>query len=203
MFKALANKLKARIANKKLFQNICKQYGLTLDYKSNISEINILKEVFVDEVYAQHLPKHKNAIIVDIGAHYGYFSIYAAKNCDASCKIIALEPSEKNRANYIKNISVNSIKNTTLLSFGISDTEKTAYLYHAKNAANYSILNTTHKKSKVELISIAKLIESQNLNTIDFLKMDCEGAEYAALMNCSDETLAKIKCILLTSKILC
>jgi FkbM family methyltransferase len=49
------------------------------------------EEVFVDECYAGD---HRGAIVVDIGAHKGYYSAYAAKHGAAA--ILAYEPERRN-----------------------------------------------------------------------------------------------------------
>ena len=53
-----------------------------------------------------------------------------------------------------------------------------------------------YKKAITSLKQISHLISSSR---IDFLKMDCEGAEYDILLNASDKTLGKIKKIAIST----
>ena len=46
-------------------------------------------------------------------------------------------------------------------------------------------------------LSLDDLIERLELERVDFMKMDCEGAEYPALLHCRPQTLSKIQTIAL------
>jgi hypothetical protein len=45
----------------------------------------------------------------------------------------------------------------------------------------------------IECTTLDRIIAEQGLETIDLLKMDCEGAEYEIFYQASDETLARIQ----------
>src|SRR5689334_184773 len=78
------------------FTTLLRVNGLDLDKKKNFKQLSILREVFRDRVYALCFPFYQNAVVVDVGAHYGYFTLFAACNCAKSSRIFALEPSQNN-----------------------------------------------------------------------------------------------------------
>jgi len=72
------------------------------------------------------------------------------------------------------------------------------YFYSSKSTGSHSLYNagaTNVVKKRVQTISIEDIIEKEGLPRVDFLKLDCEGAEHDILRNMSPVTAAKIRCI--------
>jgi FkbM family methyltransferase len=194
-------KLKELIKGQKTsFNALCRINDLVLDYRSNKSEIEILRHIFSDREYADYFPFYKKATIVDIGAHYGYFSIFAHNNLDAASTIIAIEPNGNNYAHLEKNIRDSKIENVKCCNFAIGDVDGMHRLYRGLNP-NHSIVDSYLLGNKsadfetVEVKTLSNLISEFDLRTIDFLKMDCEGAEYAIVDNTPPSVFDKIATI--------
>ena len=194
------DKLKWLFQVDRLFFNLINlKYALNLDYHSNKKQISIFKEVFYHKVYELGLPKGiENGVIVDIGAHYGYFSIFAAKNIGTKSKIYAFEPSDDNFVNLIKNIQSTGLKNIIPSQMAISSTSTDRHFYTAKSW-NHSLfenyLDYMEPSTIVQCLTLADFISVQKIKQIDFLKIDCEGAEHEILQNCDLNTLMKINTI--------
>ena len=45
----------------------------------------------------------------------------------------------------------------------------------------------------VECLTLPEIFDSHQIDTCDFLKMDCEGAEYEILLSCPEEYLSRVK----------
>ena len=54
-------------------------------------------------------------------------------------------------------------------------------------------------KNRVEcrLIPLSEVIQKENINQIDLLKIDCEGAEWSVLKGINDEDWSKIKSLVI------
>lgn len=139
-------------------------------------------------------------IVVDIGAHKGYFSVYASLHSGTG-KVYAFEPFFKNYQILKKNIHINSCKNVKLFQLGIADRKgkKSLYLGHDETKSGFSILknqSNNYGQSKAVDISVIRLTDIFTLckiNRIDFLKMDIEGAEYDIFFNTPKSVFSKIK----------
>ena len=70
--------------------------GLKFEIRPNTWDIKILYEIFYKKIYTPiYIKIPENAIVIDIGAYIGDFSIYIAKNYKQS-KIYSYEPSPNN-----------------------------------------------------------------------------------------------------------
>ena len=134
-------------------------------------------------------------IIVDIGAHVGYFTIYAA-NLAKKGKIISYEPSKSSFLILEKNIKINKFSNVKLENLAVSKIHGKAWLYtdNMDEISNslYN-LNKNFEVQEVETITLSDIFLKYGLDEIDFLKMDCEGAEYDIILNSPKSILNKIK----------
>ena len=185
---------------RKRFVNVCKNTRLNLSYKRNKDSLPILEDIFVNRAYADYFPFYENATIVDIGAHYGYFSIFASKNTDKASIIYALEPSETNFGNLKENLSDNEVKNVKPFQIAIGRSKGTEALYEGSSEnysliKNYPLLKKGQNKALVKTLDLGSFISENEIDSIDFLKLDCEGAEYSILLNAPSDVLNKIMVI--------
>ncbi|HOG19297.1 MAG TPA: FkbM family methyltransferase [Salinivirgaceae bacterium] len=194
----------ARIKNlikgkKEEFRILCRTNNLTLNYKNNRTELEVLKSIFYNREYADYFPFYKKATIVDIGAHFGYFSIFTKNNLDKESKIIAVEPNKSNFTQLQRNVSDCNINNISCYNYAIGDKNGISKLYQGLSP-NHSIIDSynlsdNNKYEEVEVKTLEGLVHDLDLNCIDFLKMDCEGAEYSIFNSTPDSVFDKITTI--------
>lgn len=182
------------------FHRICKANKLQLNYRINRDALNVLTEIFEDREYADFFPFYQQATVIDIGAHYGYFSIFASLNLHEKAKVIALEPFKKNYEKLEGNIKNCKITNILGLNCAVSDNSGTARLNVGKSdnnslLKNYKLLPKGATEEEVQVKTLEEVVKEHQIEKIDFLKMDCEGSEYAILRNMSPAIFGKIRTI--------
>lgn len=185
---------------KKEFSNISKNNSLNIDFKKNKDDIHILKEIFNKRVYSDYFPFYKKSVILDIGAHKGYFSLFAKNNTKKESRIIAFEPLKKNYDVLFDNIKKSDIE---IYNKGVfsENCQKIIHINKNENSSlfdNYSkLLNLDNSgmSELVNLITLEEIFETYKLFEIDFMKIDCEGSEYPFLFTASKKYLDKIKVI--------
>ncbi|MEM1321919.1 MAG: FkbM family methyltransferase [Bacteroidota bacterium] len=181
-----------------IFQKINRQLNLGLDYTLNRDAVSLLHSIFVEREYAPFFPFYREATIVDIGAHYGYFTLFALKNTQPSSRFFCIEPSPDNFEVLEKNLAAQQSTAIQCLNLAIARTSGPQQLYTGPSY-NHSLFSDTKegKTIPVKGLSVDDLLEELAVEKVDFLKMDCEGAEYPALLHCSSEALDKIQTIAL------
>lgn len=181
----------------------------------------IVREIFFRRVYnPAYLPIGKNDIVVDIGANCGVFTLFAASITRNS--VYAFEPSSRNLEVLRRNIAVNGLHHVTAYGCAVSDKVGLAKLflhpsigglnllsdhiipdkieqYKARTELNYLISDhdKTGTYTEVPTTTLQEIMDSNNLERIDFLKLDCEGAESSILQSTSDKYLKRVRKIAL------
>lgn len=136
----------------------------------------------------------KNDIVIDVGAHVGFFTIYAAKQASEG-KIYAFEPYSESFNLLKKNIEINKLNNVITENCAVLKNSGTATLFIDKN---FPISNTVFKaethmeKETVTTISILEIFDKYKIKQVDLLKLDCEGAEFEIILNLPKDILGKI-----------
>ncbi len=183
---------------KKEFNSICSANALALDFQPNKSEFQIFKNIFVDREYADYFPFYQSNCIIDAGAHYGYFSLFAAINSQLGSRIIAIEPSSTNLSQLKKNIDHNSHYCIEPLQKALTPRDGTVTLMEGRSVNHSLVANPLLQVTRsinVEGISLGSLIRMYNLEKVDFLKMDIEGGEYQVVKETPSEVFSKIQTI--------
>ncbi len=137
-----------------------------------------LDEIFVDEVYKISLPR--NAYIIDCGSHIGLSVIYF-KNKYPDATIIAFEPDATNFDLLKRNVESFNLKNVILRNEAVwKEDTIISFSYDGNMSSKIDITNESNKnQSSIKAIKLFDVID----RSVDFLKLDIEGAEYLVLID--------------------
>ena len=137
-------------------------------------------------------------VVVDIGAHIGVFSVFASRLA-SNGRVYSVEPVPENFEMLKRNLAANGMKHAVPLNLAVSDKRGVMDLFlSGGNTGGHSLLSTfggdaVTSRISVKTASLADLMSENAISRIDFLKMDCEGAEYAILYSCPDKVLNSIR----------
>jgi len=132
--------------------------------------------------------------IIDIGAHAGYFTLYASTKAKEG-RIFAFEPTKQTYQILEENIRLNELENVKTTNCGVLDQVGTATLYfdEENSIGNSMFISNNKKTEKIRVTNIGKIIEENHIEKINLLKLDCEGAEFPILMKLSKTEIEKIE----------
>lgn len=173
--------------------------GVKFSAKAKDADGLIINEVWGSKIYTPSSFQIKNTdTVVDIGAHKGYFSVYAAKYAKKG-SVHAFEPTEKNFEYLKKNLKLNNCINAYPYKLGVTGKKEKREIYEfGDQAGGISLIkewfSDTNKVNSYEVtcISLGDIFPTCKIKKMNFLKLDCEGSEHEILLNASSETMRKI-----------
>lgn len=120
-----------------------------------------------------------NRICLDIGANIGLTAILMS-HYNKQGKVYAFEPSPINLQHLHNNIKVNNIKNTSVLESAVGNvngfTNFNLPVIGAHSTVNREKLKDQNY-AKVQISTLDKWVDAQNIDQIDLIKIDVEGFE--------------------------
>lgn len=147
--------------------------------------LTMVKDIFFDQLYTNSfISIGKNDRVVDIGANIGIFTLWAAVRTQN--QIDSFEPFPGNHVYLSRNIQANGFTNIKTHPTALSDQVGTVKLYLASKSGGNQIFHNPgsgelHDFIPVPSDTLKNFMDQNAVESIDFLKMDCEGAEGAIL----------------------
>ncbi len=127
---------------------------------------------------------------IDVGASIGLMSVFASK-INSQGTVLSFEP-QKERFEILKsNLKLNNCSNMQVFNNGLGETEQQLQLH--TDVFSPSIVDIDNSNGKHELINILvldKVIESEKIEAVKFIKIDVEGFELNVLKG-AQNTLSK------------
>lgn len=204
----LINKYLILRKNFKKLDVICILYGLykiknkiflpklnhNIFIRNSTKDLETFNEIFIHEVY-----KIENHIIpntiIDAGANTGFASLYFKLNFPKS-EIVTIEI-EKNNVLTMKE-NLRKFEKVYILENALSNKIEFYKIKDNFNATNsFSILLGKENDYDVKSITIDEIVKTYNWETIDYLKIDIEGAEKELFSSNYENWLPKCKVILI------
>lgn len=160
-----------------------------------------VKECFLDRFYTRYgCEIEEDWTVVDIGAAIGEFTVLAAQTAKSG-RVFAFEPNPESLDILKENIKANNINNVALFNLGVWDKPGQLELDLSGNeplrAQSIEVAASMNTVNRIQVISLEQLTLEYVSAPIDLLKLDCEGAEYPILLPAGQETMQKIKRIVM------
>ena len=127
--------------------------------------------------------------VLDIGANIGYYTLVAAKKVGPKGRVIAFEPSIRERRRLKRNLGFNKFSHVKVENFGIGEKNGSTdfYIVHGRETGCNSIKPPAVRDKVTKVTINTKRLETyyqqNNLGNVDLIKMDVEGAELSVLMS--------------------
>jgi len=158
----------------------------------NTNDIGFTPHLIIDGFWEMHITPIfedaiiKGSIVIDIGAHVGYYTLIAAREVGPKGKVYAFEPEPRNFDILCKNIEINGFRGTVFayqkaLLDRQDEVSLTIYEEYAGSSSifvNNSIFVSKPDRKKQISVQTTTLdaFLGDNLK-VDLIKMDAEGSE--------------------------
>jgi FkbM family methyltransferase len=121
--------------------------------------------------------------VLDIGAHCGFYSMLASKRVGSSGRVIAFEPSPRERTRLERNLKRNGCTNVRIEPFALSCEVGVRELFLVEgsetgcNSLKPPALDQPTKSIHVEATTLDHYLRNNGIERVDFVKLDVEGGE--------------------------
>jgi FkbM family methyltransferase len=138
---------------------------------------------------------NESDVVIDIGANIGTFALHASR-CASRGRVFAYEPNNENYDLLIRNIALNKITNILPVRAAVSGSRGQIKLFNSSQGGFHSVLagrmSDPNRYELVDAVSLKDIFDEHGIERCSFLKLDCEGAEYAILYNLPGEYYSRI-----------
>jgi FkbM family methyltransferase len=177
--------------------------GITIEVPYGL--LHTFKEIFMEECYMHGLrhtlPPH--SVIIDIGANAGLFTLFAASRFPGA-EILSFEPIPSNFTLLERNVGLNRGKCTVsphqkavagqsghvTMAFDGADP-----FFTSSSIVREGLSTGYDDKRLIEVpcTTLPAMFDEHQIEHCDFLKMDCEGAEYEIILTCPEDYLMRVR----------
>ncbi len=169
--------------------------GLRFLIRTAKKDIARIGEIFhLHEYDSPEVSPGKEDTVIDIGAHVGFFTVWAAKKAK---RVISFEPDPETFGHLKTHMGMNKLTNVTAFQKAVSDNPESKTFYVADNSAMSSLHRKTDQSITVDCTTLPLIFEEEKIDRCGYLKLDCEGEEYPILFSLPDKIYDRIDAIVL------
>jgi FkbM family methyltransferase len=123
------------------------------------------------------------SVFIDIGAHIGYYTVLAARLTGYAGLVIAFEPEPGNFELLLANVALNRLPNVVCFPLAVSNVNGKKRLFLSEDNTGDHRLAPPAGSNRPDLdVRVVRLDEFTALPpTVDFVKIDVQGAEHLAI----------------------
>lgn len=127
--------------------------------------------------------------MLDVGANEGLYTLFSAKRVGAAGRVVAFEPSSRERRKLQHNVTRNKLGNVTVVPVAVGSNEGTAALQiasgvHSGHNTLGALVHDDAPSAGVEHVPVERLdsvVDRLGIAQVDVIKIDVEGAEMHVL----------------------
>lgn len=149
-----------------------------------------MKQIYLYDLYEKNTVRHLVKLVkpdytfFDVGSNIGFYALTFAKILSEG-KVHCFEPNHVSFERLKHNMKINRLENVILNNVGLSDKEvdlESSYnLLNTGTASVYKKESASQLKEIIHLMRLDEYCNRNNIDKIDFIKVDIEGGEYGFL----------------------
>jgi FkbM family methyltransferase len=174
--------------------------GFAVAYRQGTADESVLEESFDQDIFFSGVPEYQprdTDVVIDVGAHIGAFALLAASKVPHGT-VYAIEACE-DTFNFLRiNTALNGIRNLSTYHLALSDRRGTCTLYYGGTGNwSYSVVHQwSDRGEEVKCCTLQQFFEETGIRRCNFIKFNCEGAEFPILLASPADLLRRVQMML-------
>lgn len=156
--------------------------GVGWSVSSGIRFIRGTFEDYKTAAVVEHI--HEGDIVIDVGAHVGYYSAIASRLVGTQGRVISFEPRPVNIRILTNNLPESAFPNVTLIRKGVGASSERKRFETRTGTGTGHVSDTGD--IEIDIVALDELAASGELPLPAFLKIDVEGGEIGVLQGARD-----------------
>jgi FkbM family methyltransferase len=125
-------------------------------------------------------------VVLDVGAHAGFYTVTASKRVGPTGRVVSFEPSPRELERLQLHLRLNQCSNVTVEGVALGDTPGQGELFvfegRTTGCNSFHLASTNGARAvTVPIRTLDEYMTNGALDRVDLVKMDIEGAELSAL----------------------
>jgi FkbM family methyltransferase len=126
-------------------------------------------------------------MVLDVGAHHGYYTLLSSKAVGPEGTVIAFEPSPRERTRLREHTQLNRCANVSIepMALGICNQEVDFFLVQGAedycNSLRPPVVDAATTRITTAVTTLDDFLSREDRRRVDFIKLDVEGAELGVL----------------------
>jgi len=154
----------------------------------------VFSDIWYHSSYTRHFSIPRGALVVDVGANVGVFSVFASRTARL---VYSLEPASANFSRLVSNVS--GVEKIVPLNLACAGQDGPAILDLTNDPVSFSLKTTAlqPKQETVEAMCRGTFFERYRISHCDFLKLDCEGSEFDIILESEPSIFKRVSRIVM------
>jgi FkbM family methyltransferase len=175
--------------------------GFEVAYRKGTADEATIQRGFENDIFfpgcaPEYVPAEGD-VIIEVGAHIGTFSLLSSSRVGSSGRVHAIEASLESFNLLRINVALNRCDNVSTYHLAVSDQNGLANLHHCPGNWGHSIVSRLSGSSEsTRSCTLDSFLRGNGIVACDFLKLNCEGAEFPILLSSAAATLQTIRVLL-------
>lgn len=170
---------------------------LKVYYRDGTCDEEILQEYYQQSrFFVPEYEPSEHDTVLDIGAHIGVFSILAAEKVKMG-RVYSIEADERNYRFLRMNVESNNLSNVSTHLLALTDYRGTGKLYSASDSWGHTLCEPVSEDWEiVKTDTLTNFLVDNNIQHVDYMKVNVEGAEYSILLHTPISIMKRIELML-------